>query len=239
MKVLGALRALLAARLRRRLGVPSISESLQRLQRAGFAADAVIDVGAYRGDFAATVLEVWPNASVTCFEPLPGRSAQIRDRFRNKRVAVHAGLLGAASGEAVALSVAETASSVLLEHAAQRFERIPMVTRALDDLVAEGSLAPRCDLLKLDVQGYELAVLRGAEVLLQHTSAILIELNLLDIHVGVPLMNEVIAWLAERGFVPWDVAGLTRRPLDDALWQIDLVMLRADSPLRRDKRWKA
>jgi len=239
MRTLSDLRAAIAARLRSRLGVPSIMASLQRLQRAGLPVHAVIDIGAYRGDFAAAVLAVWPEVSVSCFEPLPGRDAKLRERFRGQRVVVHAQLLGAYSGENVALSIAETASSVLLEHAPQGFERVAMKTHALDDLVTQGVVTARCDLLKIDVQGYELAVLRGAESVLQQAQAILIELNVLDIHAGVPLINEVLAWLAARDFVPWDLAGVTRRPLDDTLWQVDLVMLRGESPLRGDKRWQA
>jgi hypothetical protein len=48
-------------------------------------------------------------------------------------------------------------------------------------------------------------------------------------------MHEVVAWLAARGFVAYDISGLTRRPMDDALWQADMVFLRKDDPLRRDK----
>jgi hypothetical protein len=51
-------------------------------------------------------------------------------------------------------------------------------------------------------------------------------------------MHEAIGWLAARDFVAWDLAGLTRRPLDDALWQLDLVLVRGSSRLRRDKRWQ-
>ena len=38
------------------------------------------------------------------------------------------------------------------------------------------------DLLKIDVQGYELEVLKGAQFSLPRIKAILIELNLIDIH---------------------------------------------------------
>ncbi len=233
------LRARLARRVRERLGVPSIPASLARLARAGFRPDTVFDVGAYRGDFAADVLAVWPAAQVACFEPLPGRAEALRARFAGAAVQVHDAVLGARSGTPVALSLAETASSVLEEHAAQDFTRIERHTSALDDLVAQGQLPPRCALLKLDVQGYELAVLEGAQRLLGQVEVVLLELNLLDLHVGVPLLHEVLAWLAARGFVAWDLAGLTRRPLDDALWQVDVVAVRADGALRRDKRWEA
>jgi FkbM family methyltransferase len=235
--VLRTLRAEFARRLRDRLGVPSIARSLARLQRAGFVPATVLDVGAYRGDFAAEVLGRWPSATVACFEPLPGRAEALRARFAGRKVQVHDAVLGARTGTPVELSLAETASSVLAEHAAPDFARIARTTVALDDLAREGHVPARCELLKLDVQGYELAVLEGAQQVLGGTEVVLLELNLLDLHVGVPLLNEVLAWLAARGFVAWDVAGLTRRPLDDALWQVDVVAVRIDGALRRDKRW--
>jgi hypothetical protein len=32
----------------------------------------------------------------------------------------------------------------------------------------------------------------------------------------VPLLDEVVSWLSQRGFVSYDICGLTRRPLDNA-----------------------
>jgi hypothetical protein len=49
----------------------------------------------------------------------------------------------------------------------------------------------------------------------------------------------LIAWLNERDWVAYDICGLTRRPLDQALWQADLIFVPRNSPLRADKRWKA
>jgi hypothetical protein len=64
---------------------------------------------------------------------------------------------------------------------------------------------------------------------------ILAEVNLLDIHQNVPLLHEMTGWLFQRGFVAYDICGLTRRPLDDALWQADMVFVRQDDVLRADK----
>jgi hypothetical protein len=64
---------------------------------------------------------------------------------------------------------------------------------------------------------------------------VLTEINLLDLHENVPLLHEIVAWLAERGFVAYDICGTTRRPLDDALWQTDMIFVRKDDALRRDK----
>lgn len=95
------------------------------------------------------------------------------------------------------------------------------------------------DPLKLDVQGYELGVLKGAAGSLPRVQAVLVEVNLLDIHVGVPLLADLVGWLDARGFAAFDICGLMRRPLDDALWQADLVFVPKAGPLRQDKRWSS
>lgn len=238
--MIAMLRAWIAGRLRHRLGVPTMLASLERLARNGLCPVRAYDVGAYRGDFTADLLRVWPHVHVLCFEPLPGKIDALRQRFApNPRIQARADVLGRAAGERVSFALAETASSVLIEHVNQRFERIGLETTSIDDLLARGLLPGPADLIKLDVQGYELAVLQGAQAALAYASALVVETNLLDIHRDVPLVHELSSWLAARGFVAYDVAGLTRRPLDHALWQMDVVFVREDGPLRSDKRWNA
>ncbi|MEH1792137.1 hypothetical protein [Nostoc sp.] len=41
------------------------------------------------------------------------------------------------------------------------------------------------------------------------------------------------------GLLAYDICGLTRRPLDQALWQADLIFVPRNSPLISDKRWTA
>lgn len=131
---------------------------------------------------------------------------------------------------------AATASSLLSEKNGPRHPAATYEMRTLASVVErDTNRAP--DLLKLDVQGYELEVLKGASSHLDEIQVILIELNLLDLHEKVPLLHEVTAWLAERGWVAFDICGLTRRPLDDALWQADFVFVPEESGLRQDKRW--
>jgi hypothetical protein len=111
--------------------------------------------------------------------------------------------------------------------------------RTVDQIVQEHFNSHSPDFLKLDVQGYELEVLKGAEKSLPQMQVILAEVNLLDIHQNVPLFAEMIAWLNERDWIAYDICGLTRRPLDQALWQADLLFVPRHSSLRADKRWAA
>lgn len=75
--------------------------------------------------------------------------------------------------------------------------------------------------------------------MLEKVSVIHVELNLIDIHKEVVLASDVIAFLHDQGFVPYDITELHRRPLDQALWQVDILFCRQDAPLRSDKRWSA
>lgn len=238
--MLKQIRSRLREHLARKLGVPTIQFSLERLRSNGIQPRTVFDVGAYRGEFAQLCLELWPECRVVCFEALKSRLPDLQAlAARTGRVRVFDCLIGATKRERVPLHVRETASSVLCEHHDQSgpSEEFPM--RTLDDVVQENLNSSGVDFLKIDVQGYELEVLKGAEQTLQQLQVILLETNLLDIHKDVPLLAELIRWLEARGFVPYDICGLTRRPLDQALWQADFILVPRASRLRFDKRWTA
>ena len=114
-------------------------------------------------------------------------------------------------------------------------EIFPQTT--LDTTIRDSYAGRAPDLLKLDVQGFELQVLKGCEASLGGIRAILTEISLLDLHADVPLLHELTGWLGERGFVAYDICGMTRRRSTRRCWQADVIFVRKDDPLRRDKRY--
>lgn len=230
------LRSMVGRAVRRHFGVPETDSALARVARIGFAPRTIVDVGANRGDFARACLRAWPTATVLCVEPLDACVAKLRAAATvDRRIRVHPVLVGAEERAAVLLHEADVASSVLVEHAPNAFPTSTHRMRTIDAIVAEHGQG--CEFLKLDTQGYELEALRGAERTLPDVQLLLAEVNFLDLHREVPLVATLIAWLAERGFVAYDICGLMRRQLDGALWQADMMFVPEDSPLRRDKRW--
>ena len=225
-------------RLARRLGVPEIPAALERLRTNDFTPQHIFDVGAYTGEFAKLCRRVWPSAKLTCFEVLPHRVLELRSWCeQDGNAAVVESLLGAEIKSDVAFHEMETASSVLEEHIPQVAPLRSYPMRTIDSIVkSTGMGAP--DFLKLDVQGYELEVLKGAQNTLAKMAAILTEVNLIDIHKGVPLLDELVLFMRAGGFVAYDICGLARRPLDKALWQADVIFVPRDSGLRADKRWQ-
>ena len=226
--------------LKRKLELPEIPLALERLANMNFEPTHIFDVGAYKGEFANCCLDIWSNTKVSCFEALEDKIIQLKNLSEsNSQIQVFPTLVGAENKEAIALHEAETASSVLVEHITQDFpiKYYPMVT--LDSIVQEYCENCPPDFLKLDVQGYELEVLKGAEKSLPQIQVILAEVNFLDIHQNVPLLSDVVTWLNERDWVAYDICGLTRRPLDRGLWQADFIFVPRNSRFRADKRWNA
>jgi FkbM family methyltransferase len=213
-----------------------ISFALHRIRANNFNPAHIFDVGAYRGEFAKMCREIWPDAKLTCFEVLPHRVKELRAwSATDGNAEIIECLLGAEARTGVAFHEDETASSVLPDnvHKVKPTRSYPM--RTVDEVVAAGT--PRPALLKLDVQGYEYEVLNGAKKTLRHVEAILAEVNLLDIYKGAHLLDDLVGFLREHGFVAYDICGFWRRPLDAALFQADFIFVPIDSPLRADKRW--
>ena len=73
--------------------------------------------------------------------------------------------------------------------------------RTLDSLFEEHGLSPGAvSLLNIDVQGAELLVLKGAQRVLRSASAVIAEVNLLELYEGSVPEEEIVAFMAARGF---------------------------------------
>jgi FkbM family methyltransferase len=228
---------LLKKHIKRRLGAPSVERSLVALAGRGFRPEVVFDVGAYHGEFAVFCRTLFrPPSKVVCFEPLQEALARLEVLEARGEITLIPGLVGATDEDLVQLHEMETASSVFPEHHAFAAMVAYHPMQRLDTIIESGR-APAPDLLKIDTQGYEMKVLKGIERNLHRVRTILAELNFLDIHNGVTLAHEVVGWLGSRGWVPYEICSLIRRPFDGALWQSDFIFLKANDPLRLDKRW--
>ena len=216
------------------LGLPSTWGSLNNLARR-FQPAAIIDVGAHKGHWAKRASEIYPDASIHMIEAQPALAPDLSATGFPYTIC----LLGAEEVESVPFHVDPdwpTGASVLEEVTAFEREVVGLPMRRLDNL-GLGFGEPL--LLKLDVQGYELQVLAGAEKILERTEVILAEVALLEYNKGAPLMVEVIGFLAERGFVPFDIGDMYRRHEDRALFQCDMIFVRETSDLRAQRKFFA
>jgi FkbM family methyltransferase len=227
---------------RSRLSLPPENPTvvvLKRLALGGFEPHIVFDVGAHAGEFARTARQIWPAAQINCFEVLTNRVAELRAlAARDGNIAVFPFLLGAEEKESILFHENETASSVFSDTCFHGFRSVvthPM--RTIDSLVASGVSAPQ--FIKIDVQGYDLEVLKGATRSLSSATLVLAEINTIEIYKGVPLAAEFIEWMGQHGWPMFDIGEVVHRPLDGAAWQFDCFFVPERSPLRSDKRYDA
>jgi FkbM family methyltransferase len=209
-------------------------DSLELLELLKPAPPAVIhDIGANVGTWTCLAKSIFPAAAVEAFEPLEAHFAGFRRRTATwPDVQLHAVALGSREGT-TSLEVVDfsDASSVLpLTADGQMTFQVKPVGRqevrlaTLDGLVAAGEVRP-ADLLKLDVQGYELEVLRGAEKTLAAAVYVIAEVSFREFYRGQPLFAEVVAFLAARGFHLRALG--TETPLGKALVQTDALFVQS------------
>lgn len=223
-----------------RIGAPHMFWSIRNLRDNGLKAENIIDIGAYKGEWTDDVLKIYPNASYLLLEGNPAREADLKKfmiAHPKHKLSYQIALLGEKPNEEKQFNILDTASSVLEEHNAPSNVQatLQLKTKCLDDICADRKIS-KVDLMKLDVQGYELEILKGGKRVLQNTQAVLMEVSLLDIHKGVPLIREVINFMYEYDFVVYDICSVSaRRPLDKALWQTDLLFVKEVSVFRQNK----
>jgi FkbM family methyltransferase len=211
---------------------PNEKLSLTDLRQRGFNPRMIVDVGAYEGTWTRSVKEIWPEAQVRMFEPNSEKTEKLNAVSESLGVAFSNELLGARDGEESQFHVMETGSSVYAENSNVDRHVVTKKLRRLDSVLN----GQRVDFLKIDTQGYELEVLKGATQALKDAEVLLLEMSLIPINKGAPLMHDVVAFLKQREFVLYDIVELHPLIGDGALWQIDGLFVKEQSFLRQGKR---
>lgn len=219
--------------IKEQLGVPSLHWSLQNMKRLGFTPSFVVDIGAYEGYWTRDFLEVYPEAKILMLEAQSSKEEKLKMVCRDfSNTDYHIALLSSEDGKEFFFIESETASHITAD-AAEGARKLKGETL---DQILERKQLPLPDFLKLDVQGFELEVLKGGSKSLAHAQFCILEVSLLDLD-GTPLMLEVMNYMDSKGFQAYDICQFLRRPLDKALYQIDLLFIKKDSTLIASKRW--
>jgi FkbM family methyltransferase len=173
--------------------------------------DLLLDVGANRGQFSLMTRILHHACPVHAYEPLPSEAAIFQAVVgRQPGVTLHVLALGDQPGEAELHVSRQRDSSSLLPIGALQTGMFPrteevgtcrVLVVTLDSLPGHWAGASRA-LLKLDVQGFELGVLRGAREALSHCAYVYVECSEIPLYTGQALYPEVAAFLSATGFQP-------------------------------------
>ena len=197
------------------------------LRRAGVSLRGIIHVGAHAGQEADKYA---PFGTQLWVEPQPEVYARLLQRVTGRPGVFTANVAcGEQAGEATMHILANNdgQSNSLLEPA-QHLEEHPeyplagtmtvRVARLDDVLTAQGLRPEQFSVLVLDVQGYELHVLRGAPNVLAAAQAVVAEVSTAEVYRSCARLGDIDQFMAAQGFIRTRLRLRKRYSYGDALY---------------------
>jgi FkbM family methyltransferase len=199
--------------------------------------DLVIDVGANSGQYARSLRSAGYSQRILSFEPLSTAHAALEAsaRLDEKWAVAERMAMGDHDGVVTINIAGNSASSSILDmldshrHAAPYAsyvgsEEVPV--RRLDSVqhpFLDESTRP---FLKIDTQGYESRVLKGATGLLKRVKGVQVELSLCPLYDGQLLWRDIIDLLEASGFELWSLFPEFLDPDTGRMLQCDGIFFR-------------
>ena len=120
----------------------------------------VFDIGAHVGEESRRFLKCWPQARIYAFEPTPATFQILKSKNPHSRMFAHQLAMSSSAGTAQFVAHGLGTSNRLTESQSSNTIK---VAKSTIDLFCEQQSIPEVDVLKIDTEGHELAVLNGAE----------------------------------------------------------------------------
>ncbi len=204
---------------------------LELVKKLGLSPKTIFDVGVFIG--TPGLYDVFDGARYVLIDPL------VENEVFMKRICAELG------NATYVIAAAWNKEGEILIHVPRQYaghsvpvggmeRKVPAKTL---DAIARDNRAEAPYLIKLDTQGSELEILRGASDMLASTELVILEVSLFPFG-GGPELYDVVEFMKERGFVAYDLVDFKYRPIDGALGQIDMAFVREDGALRAVKGWR-
>lgn len=210
-------------------------DSLELLELARLQPPQVIyDVGANIGTWTLLAKSLFPESIVHAFEPLASHCEIFEKEMREiPNISLHKVALGSSActlnmqvtsfSDASSLLEISDATHSIFGITKDREEAV--IVLPLDDYVFQQNL-PLPDLIKLDIQGYELEALKGASQCLAHAKYLISEVSFLSFYHEQALFHNMVSFLAKNNFYLSALG--TNTPLGKDLSQIDVLFIRKE-----------
>ena len=190
----------------------------------------IVDGGANEGYIVGKFLKFFKNPTIYAFEPIPDYVEVLKCKFKNyNKINIIQNALGASRKTVYFNILKNRVSSSILEPDTWNYkyhgekmsitERIKVKQIRLDNLkLAE------IDIIKLDLQGYELEALKGMKKTLRNTKIITTEVEFVHLYKRQPLFAEIDIFLRDNNFRLLNLYELWTHP-DGQLTSGDAVYL--------------
>lgn len=203
-----------------RTDLPSL---IRRLHKAGVSLNVVYDVGAYRGRWTEGIKQSLNRAAqFFLFEP----NSKFESELKKTGFPTYQVLLSNNSEVRTFYSQEGSGDSYYPEKSVgnSHVSKKQIRTTTLDEMFADsknGLLQP--DLMKIDTQGSEIDILKGAASLIKNLKVLILECPIVKYNQGAPNIQEYLDYVFKLGFVPIQVIEI--HILNNVFVQIDIAFV--------------
>lgn len=197
---------------------PEMKRYMEQLKESGFYPRTIYDIGSAVMHFADAASEIWPEATIVMFEAMD----EVLPYYRESRYQYNVGVLTDADGRRVTYhqsyvhpggssyyrEVGNAVSHVFFREA----DGIAKTGKTLATVVRERGF-PLPDLIKIDVQGAEMDIIKGGEDVVRHAKHLLVEMQHTEYNLGAPQVTETKPYIESLGFA-CTADPLARTPVD-------------------------
>jgi FkbM family methyltransferase len=208
-----------------------------RLKKMGIFPRTVLDIGANRGMFTKCMNLVYPSAKIYAFEPLSECFSELLKLGESiKYFKCYNVALGDESKEEMFHRNIYDYSSSFLEMTDIHREAFPYTLdtykevvsiEKLDNILSSENLESPV-LMKIDVQGYEDKVFKGAKHILLKTDYIICELSFTPLYKDQPLFDDLYIMLKNLGFQYRGHIDFRDHPNTTEILHVDGLFIRKD-----------
>jgi FkbM family methyltransferase len=215
--------------------LPDAFSEIERLCRTAVN-PVIFDVGAHHGLVSLRYRDLLPGSTVYAFEPSPVSYERLKEHTAADPM-IKPFNLGLADTTEVKpfssnrlpatnslLETDDRAASIWGQGLLETIERSDVPFKSLDDLVSEMHI-PAIDILKMDVQGAEYLVMRGAEKAIADSriGIIYTEILVAPTYSGQKPLDEVLRMFREYGFELHNIYNLDTK--NGRLCQVDAIFI--------------
>jgi len=201
----------------------NLSDYLIRIQQDGLKIDTVYDIGANDGTWSNAMRNAeLKNSYFYLFEGNPDHEPNLL----RTGLPYYIGILSNPGRKSVDYykGGSGTGNSYYKENTVFYDNAVPVQlgARTLESLVSECEM-PIPNFIKIDTQGSELDILRGAESILTKVDLVYLECPIGKYNLGAPNIQEYLEYMASQHFIPSDL--LEIHTAEHVLVQVDIMFI--------------
>lgn len=174
----------------------------------------ILECGAWNGEDTLKFIQAWPSGKIYSFEPIPEHFKTLSDKFQHlSNIKLFQLALADKNGEmnfyvsdfhnngypGASSSLLPPKEHLKFDHYVTFNKKINVKTITLDDWVKSENLS-QIDFMWLDMQGYELNMLKNSEML-KNTKLIYMEVEFVEAYENQYLYPEIKNFMEDKGFI--------------------------------------